>query len=294
MGSGTRPALLGLACLTAFFSNASLHAQETENPGPAFRQQPTPAWMDEGSTKDSGTNNSGNGSSITIADPVEPVDPDPRSGPAAPKAPGEGGRFKFTPPHMPDFSKFRQKATRMTSETTIGSATKQIEQDSFTGINLDLLGRDIAQLASAVASLSAGPERVALANRLAEEKKRFDAAAELQKLIPGDPAVSDTALKAASSSRGTARPALSRQQQQRVQELKRVLMPPPEPPKQMPVPPAPVPSAAPPAKNAPKADIPKQFHRPEGYRSFMRETLATRAKEASENTTEQATDTAAP
>ena len=115
-----------------------------EDAGPGFRQQSFPAWMDETRAPGAEQPAPGQVPLQAVSEPADPVDPDPRSGPAAPKGPGEGGRFRFTPPNMPDFSKFRRQG-QSRSVTQTGSETRDIRETA--------LGAVLPALASAAAML---------------------------------------------------------------------------------------------------------------------------------------------
>ncbi len=133
-----------------------------------------------------------NGAELKVADPIEPIDPDADSGTSTQKGSENRQRFQFTPPKMPDFSRFRGQSTRTETERPPGSASRQMEQASAAG----LLPLPLQLLASLTM-----------------------------------PAVD-------------------------------------------------VPTGQP-----PKADIPKRFYRPAGYRSFMQESLAETSGEGTESAT---------
>ncbi|HOY65678.1 MAG TPA: hypothetical protein PLP29_02255 [Candidatus Ozemobacteraceae bacterium] len=122
----------------------ALPGSAQDDSGPGFRQQAFPAWMNESGSPAADQSNPDQVPLQPVAEPAGPVDPDPRSGPAAPKGPGEGGRFRFTPPTMPDFSKFRRQG-QSSSVTQTGSGTQDIRETS--------LGTVLPTLASAAALL---------------------------------------------------------------------------------------------------------------------------------------------
>ncbi|HEY9069656.1 MAG TPA: hypothetical protein VIV61_05330 [Candidatus Ozemobacteraceae bacterium] len=115
-----------------------------DDSGPGFRQQAFPAWMSEPQTPAANSPGPGQIPLQAIAEPVDPADPDPRSGPPAPKGPGAGSRFRFTPPKMPDFSKFRSQC-KTTAITQTGSGTRRLEETALSAV--------LPALASAAAAL---------------------------------------------------------------------------------------------------------------------------------------------
>lgn len=149
---------LCVASFLALGSGIGAHAQSSfdemsgDRSGPDFRRQQFPDWMNEKPADDSSTNRSGNGTAMSVADPVEPLDPDAQPAEPSGKRAGPARRFTFTPPQMPDFSKFRQKATRTGSESNAETGGSKAGQASVTSL-LSLPGN----LTSALASLTTPP-----------------------------------------------------------------------------------------------------------------------------------------
>lgn len=155
-----------------------------------FQKSQFPDWMNEASQQDPSGIPPRNDAELKVADPVEPIDPDADSGTSGQRGSQNRPRFRFTPPNMPDFSRFREQSTRTVTEQHAGSASRQLEQGSAAGF--------LSLPAGLLASLT-------------------------------------------------------------------------------------MPTVDVPAGRTPKADIPKRFYRPAGYRSFMQESLTETSGEEAES-----------
>lgn len=189
---------LGLACALVSCPACVGHAQSLrdEDPGnvplQGFQKSQFPEWMNEASQQETSGKPPRNDAEPKVADPVEPIDPDADSGTSAQRESQTRPRFRFTPPKMPDFSRFREQSTRTVTEQHAESASRQPEQASAAGL--------LPLPAGLLASLT-------------------------------------------------------------------------------------MPAVDVPAGRPPKADIPKRFHRPAGYRSFMQESLTETSGEKTESAT---------
>lgn len=198
MNMSHRIVCLGFASFLICCPDVGGYAQSIQDGGtgdesqPGFQKSRFPDWMNETSHQGASEIPTRTDGELKVADPVEPIDPDADSGTSAQKRSENRPRFQFTPPRMPDFSRFREQSTRTVTEQHPGSASRQVDQASSAG----MVPLPLQLLASFT-----------------------------------------------------------------------------------------MPAVDVPAGQPPKADIPKRFYRPTGYRSFMQESLADTSGEGTESTT---------
>jgi len=193
MEMSKRMVCLGLTWVLIFYPGIGGHAQSLQDggtgdvPEPGFQKSRFPDWMNE--TSDNVTPKD---TTPKVAEPVEPIDPDADAGKAARQERESRPRFQFTPPKMPDVSRFREQSTRTVTEQDAASSSQRLEQTSAAGL-LPLASNILASFTMPAVNVPAG--------------------------------------------------------------------------------------------QPPKADIPKRFYRPTGYRSFMQESLADKPGDETESTT---------
>lgn len=112
--------------------------------------------MNEASQQETPERAARNDADLKVANPVEPIDPDVDSGASAQKGSEIRPRFRFTPPKMPDFSRFREQSTRTVTEQHPGSSSRQVEQASAAGL-LSLPVQLLASLTMPAVDVPAGP-----------------------------------------------------------------------------------------------------------------------------------------
>lgn len=120
-----------------------------------FQKSKFPDWMNEESRQKTPEIPARNDAVPKVAEPVEPIDPDADAGSAARKESQNRPRFRFTPPNMPDLTRFREQATRTATEQHPGSASRQVEQASAAGL-LPLPAQLLASLTMPVFDVPAG------------------------------------------------------------------------------------------------------------------------------------------
>ncbi|MBF0548495.1 MAG: hypothetical protein HQM08_28935 [Candidatus Riflebacteria bacterium] len=160
------------AILLSFLHSLPSNAQATE-PISKPKPQSFPDWMDKVEFPGQSDKKS--------LQPIEPIDPDPKSENVVSPQTGFKGTVKFQKPDFSKLSKIRGKALKVEySKTPSGSSTTQIQQVQVS--NLEEEQKRIDELEKIISSLPDSPEKIQKMTILGERKNRLAAAKELAAL----------------------------------------------------------------------------------------------------------------